>query len=209
LSARTGGLWLSRVTGDRPIPIDTDADLTFAPSWSPDGEWLAYLRVKAGKAQIAKVRPSKGAAASPLADSIPAPTFYNVTSWSPDGKWIAYPGPEGLTIISPDGNTVRVVSKRRPEVFGFSKNGATLYAVFHNSAANGAEWQLASIDVATGAEKVFGSLDLPAAVGRLSGFSMHPDGKRFVFTAGVQPYDLWVLDGFQPMRTWMSRVMGR
>jgi hypothetical protein len=32
---------------------------------------------------------------------------------------------------------------------------------------------------------------------RVSGFSLHPDGKSFVTGIGIARHDIWVLDGFR------------
>ena len=70
----------------------------FAPVWSPDGKWIAYMRRSEIGVAIWKVRPS-GADATRLADGpIIAPGYYNTPyllttvssiAWSPDGSWLA------------------------------------------------------------------------------------------------------------------------
>jgi hypothetical protein len=66
------------------------------------------------------------------------------------------------------------------------------------------------VDVATGAEKILASLDLPASTAAISGFSLHPDGKRFLTSIAKRPYDIWMLEGFQPpSKNWFVRLFGR
>src|SRR5258708_6371229 len=51
-------IWLSSATGSRPFSIDPAADASTAPCWSPDGEWIAYVRIKDAKSQLVKIRAS-------------------------------------------------------------------------------------------------------------------------------------------------------
>ena len=63
---------------------------------------------------------------------------------------------------------------------GFSKDGAQVYGIVRNTTGEGAEWQLYAIDVKTGAEKMLAPLDLPGSTDGVAGFSLHPDGNRFL-----------------------------
>jgi len=63
----------------------------------------------------------------------------------------------------------------------------------------GAQWQLYSVDVKTGADKFLAPIDLPAST----------DGKRVLISIAKWPFDIWMIDiwmmeGFdQPAsRTW-------
>jgi len=64
--------------------------------------------------------------------------------------------------------------------------------------------------VKTGADKMLASLDLPASANGIDGFSLHPDGKRFLTSIAKWPYDIWMLEGFdQPKQvTWLDRCCG-
>jgi hypothetical protein len=31
----------------------------------------------------------------------------------------------------------------------------------------------------------------------VSGFSLHPDGMRFITSVGILPFDIWMLEGFE------------
>ena len=63
---------------------------------------------------------------------------------------------------------------------GFSKDGAQVCGIVRNTTGEGAEWQLYAIDLKTGAEKMLAPLDLPASTDGVAGFSLHPDGNRFL-----------------------------
>jgi WD40 repeat protein len=131
--------------------------------------------------------------------------------WSPAGDGIVYPSAEGMSMISPNGNAVRKLTDRTLLAFAFSRDGAQLYGIVRNTAGEGAQWQLYSIDVKTGAGKMLAPLDLPASTNEISGFSVHPDGKRFLTSIAKWPYDIWMLEGWdQPaQKTWLDRFLRR
>jgi hypothetical protein len=112
---------------------------------------------------------------------------------------------------SPDGNTVRKLTARKLLAFAFSKDGAQVYGVVRNTAGEGAQWQLYSIDVNTGADKMLAPIDLPASTNSIDGFSLHPDGKSFLTSVAKWPYDIWMLEGWdQPaQKTWLDRLLRR
>jgi hypothetical protein len=70
---------------------------------------------------------------------------------------------------------------------GFSKDGAQVYGIVRNTTGEGAEWQLYAIDVKTGAEKMLAPLDLPGSTDGVAGFSLHPDGNRFLTSIAKWP----------------------
>jgi hypothetical protein len=114
-------------------------------------------------------------------------------------------------MISPDGNTVRKLTARNLKVFAFSKDGAQVYGIFRNTTGDGAEWQLYSVEVKTGAEKLLSAVDLPASTADITGFSLHPDGRRFLTSIAKWPFDIWMLEGWdQPgKKTWVDKLLGR
>src|ERR1035438_6563465 len=135
---------------------------------------------------------------------------WQYSSHTDRANWIAYQSPEGISMISPDGNTVRILTGRKLSGFAFSKDGNRSYGIFRNRTGEGAQWQLYSIDVKTGAEKMLAPIDLPASAGNILGFSLHPDGKRFLTSVSKWPFDIWMLEGWdQPQKTWLDRLLRR
>lgn len=39
-------------------------------------------------------------------------------------------------------------------------------------------------------------VELPASAESIAGFSLHPDGKRFLTSIAKWPYDIWILEGW-------------
>jgi hypothetical protein len=93
----------------------------------------------------------------------------------------------------------------------FAWTGSLLYGILQNTTGTGAQWQLYSVDVRTGAEKFLAPIDLPASVANIAGFSIHPDGKRFLTSAGKFPFTVWMLEGFDQGAppNWFARLLRR
>jgi len=207
-----GKLMLSNASGGRTITLDSAAVNGLA-TWSPDSQWVGYIRLEKNEAQLVKIRP--GSAEAPIVlfritivRDLP-PGLYLRMEWSPAGDWIAYPNPKenfGLSLISPDGQKTRRLTSRQFAVFGFSKDGSQVYGLYRNTSPAGAEWQLYSVDVKTGAEKLLGSVDFPPDTESLAGFSLHPDGKRFLTSIAKWPFDIWMLEGFDQHKRWWNRL---
>ena len=125
---------------------------------------------------------------------------------------ILFPSPtakRGLSLISPDGHSIRELTPRHFTIYGFSKDGSQVLGIYRNTNPESAEWQLYSVDVKSSAEKLLGALDLPPATEGIAGFSLHPDGKSFLISIAKWPYDIWMLEGFDQNRSWLDRLLRR
>jgi hypothetical protein len=200
-------IWVSNVAGTRPFPIDPAADGSTMPCWSPDREWIAYVRTRSRKRHLAKVRSSVGADPIVLQDAVSV--YQSPTYWSPTGHWILYQTAAGLSVVSPDGKSPRRVTSRSFMTYGLSKSGEDVIGIVRNTASDGAEWELISVDVKTGVEKKLAALDLPPTVNGVSDFSLHPDGKRFATSVYSVPSAIWMLEGFDQQKSWLDRLLGR
>jgi serine/threonine protein kinase len=203
-------LAIANASGRRPIVLAENVAEN-AHAWSPDGQWVVFLRREGGKEQVVKMKPVAGAAPIVLATGGPAADDYSMIQWSPAGDWIAYRSADGTSMISPDGKTPRILTARILLAFAFSKDGAQVYGVVRNTEGQGALWQLHSIDVKSGADRLLAPLDFPAYTANIAGFSLHPDGKRFLTSIAKWPYDIWMLEGFDAPRpkTWVERLAHR
>jgi Tol biopolymer transport system component len=202
-----GRLMLSNAAGGPQVSIDPEAELSGGASWSPDGRWIAYLRMKQGARQIVKISPGSTTPVILANGTAPIMDYYTTTQWSPSNEWILYPTAEGFSLISPDGKSARTLSSRKFLAYGFSKDGSRVLGMLRNPASESVEWQLFWINVKTGAEQLLAPLDLPGSIDNLAGFSLHPDGKRFLTSMDNWSSDIWMLEGFDQQRTWLDRLL--
>ncbi|HYM10323.1 MAG TPA: protein kinase, partial [Bryobacterales bacterium] len=163
-------LTIANASGGHWTPIADSVEQS-AHTWSPDGQWVAFLRTEGGKQKLFKIKPAAGATPVALVNAAPvaAPrSDYRMIQWSPAGDGIAYQSAEGMSLISPDGTAVRKLTAHNLLAFAFSKDGAQVYGIVRNTTGQGAQWQLYSIDVKTGADKMLAPLDLPAFANEIS-----------------------------------------
>lgn len=203
-------LTIANASGGNWTPI-ADSVLAHAHAWSPDGRWVVFINNAGGKQNLEKIKPAAGATPVALANAVPMAAGYSTIEWSPTGEWILYPSAEGVSMISPDGSVVRRLTAINFQTYAFSKDGKQVYGIYRDTTGQGPQWQLHSIDVKGETDEMIAALDFPVSTSTAIGFSIHPDGKRFLTSIAKWPYDIWMFEGFDPPRpkTWIERLMRR
>jgi Tol biopolymer transport system component/predicted Ser/Thr protein kinase len=97
-----GKLYTMTGEGTNVRTVAESLDVRNAPSWSPDGKWIAVTATEGNGNRIFKV-PADGGSPVRLLDEISANPV-----WSPDGRFILYSGPQvGVMLpvkaVTPDG----------------------------------------------------------------------------------------------------------
>lgn len=101
-SLRTdGGLFIVPASGGSPRQL-TDREFDFWPSWSPDGRMIMFERFLGGQG-LWTVPAAGGTPKRITAEKLDAKN----PAWSPDGRWIAFTSEGHLSVMKPDGGSVR------------------------------------------------------------------------------------------------------
>ena len=115
-------VWVVGLAGGTPVQVAQGV----YPTWSADGEWLAYVVSSKEGPRLGKV--PAGSSALPV---ILGPVGRNSfrPQWSPAGDWMAWSDPVGkLLLVRPDGTqTVELGDARRLNTPGWSRDGSILY----------------------------------------------------------------------------------
>ena len=206
---RTGyRIWISDTAGAGPpvplarIPIgNTYQD---APTWSPDGNWIAYIQGSPGGTwRLVKVR-ARGGDQPQLVSEMVVPL--SRPAWSPDGKWILFDSPEGLAIVSPDGGAPRVLSPDGWFACAWSDDSQTVFGLRESDAVRG-HYMLARLDVASARERVIvpdlGAI--PPAMQPIRGLSPMGGGE-FATSIARPSAGIFALDGVNASRSGWDRV---
>lgn len=198
-SKHVGAIWISSLAGGTPIKVTRSDNFEFAPTWSPDGNWLTFLSSAGGLMKV-----SVGGAEPPVL--LHRDFCRNPAQWSPDGQWIACSlGDGGVLLLSPDGKQTRKVGTRKSWV-AWSADGRQLYAL---SRGEGTKWLLDSIDVSTGTERTISDLGSQYRFsGNNGSFSLTLSNDHTCLAATIMNYqsDIWVLEGFAQPRGWLGHL---
>ena len=185
-------IWISLIAGGPPVPLlpATHEGYQSAPTWSPDGDWIAYTEWKDDQWLLAKVRVGSGEAAGRAA---PRRRAERDATLVPERRLDYVGDSAGFTVVSPDGSADRVLTDQQWLVHAWSPDGTRVLGVFETADLHLA---IVGLDVRTGAPGIPADLGpSPPVNNPLRGFGVTPDGRSIV-TSIVRPRgDLWLLEG--------------
>jgi eukaryotic-like serine/threonine-protein kinase len=192
-------IWISTIVGDPPVRLTRGEINAFerGPTWSPDGNWIAYYSAHNGRYGVIMKARVNGEGEPVVVRS---EGYY--PRWSPKGDWILSRG-SGLFLTSPDGKVDRKISDRIYMLQGWSKDGSLIYGIRSTDTRH---LVLESVDPETFQEKRitdFGPVPASMRYGELNGttafrgYSMSPDGRTFLTSVFRATSDIWMLEGFR------------
>jgi Tol biopolymer transport system component len=199
-------IWITPVAGGPPIQLAPGAETTQDwPSWSADGAWIGYAQVtrSSGIWAVAKMRVGARTPPEVLVSDI---NEFSPIQWAPDGTWIAYDGHSGLSLVSPDGKSTRVLHEQAWMAFAWSADAKHLYGIRQSDDLQ--HLTFTSVDIRSGAERVLGPdfMPLPIALQPVRGIT-RVSPTTFLASIERVASDLWLLEGFQPASTLWDRLV--
>lgn len=202
-------IWLSPATGGTPVRLITPAadrlrPYQDAPTWSPDGEWIAYITNDAGQVRLDKARIGTGEIVELLKD----PIVFTRPAWSPDGKWIACLNEQGLVRVPAEGGEPVLIAPDPILAMAWTPDGRGLIALTESETPG--HFALAEVNAETGHLRVvnpdLGSI--PVANQPIRGFSF-ARGQGWLTSLASARSDIWLLEGFSQPKGWFERFFRR
>jgi serine/threonine protein kinase len=200
-----GAVWVSPVAGGPAVRIAAGS----GPTWSADGEWLAFAENQPAASGLVKVRVTEPRDVQLVYRT---KTPFKAPRWSPDGKWITTELAGGFGVVSPDGTRERVLHRGKPDwglASGWSRDGSSLYLAY----LDGRNRVLSRFDPSTGTEhrlRVLGETSFSylgaACRARLSESA---DRKTLVSSVYSEYHEPWLLTGLSAPRSHWGRVLHR
>ena len=190
-------IWTSSVEGRGLTQLTAAPRYDAYPCWSPDGRWIAFIRLLAEDVDHANIylMPSTGGEARQLTadgDSVAVAAI----AFSPDGKTVAFFSEDAIKAVPVEGGRPRVLQRiGGPSTFrelSWSPDGSRL-AYTENPRVG--KIRVASLSTGRNEEL---STGLPPDM-RYSHVAWSPDGKKIAFVAS-QPErnQFWLISDFLP-----------
>jgi dipeptidyl aminopeptidase/acylaminoacyl peptidase len=197
-------IWYSPVSGGTASPLVPIGQLTFqsAPSWSPDGQWIAFAEWDDPHWRLVKVRVGSQERVELRKDGIPNATPH----WSPKDDWITWETTQGLMLVSPDGTRQQQLPPAQWHAHTWSGNAAEILGIRES---DDRRLSLVALELRpNGRTRVLADLGASPPVNiPVRGLSLSPDGQAVVTSLLRQRGDLWLLKGLQPQeRPFWSRL---
>lgn len=196
-------VWITPVVGGPPIQLAPGEFFHQDwPSWSPDGAWVGYVQSLRGDWSLMKMR----VGARTPAEVVTTDIFpESRVQWAPSGTWIAYSGRSGLSLVSTDGKSRRVLHEETWMAFTWSADSQRIYGI--RASDDSTHMTFTSIDIRSGAEHLLGPdfMPLPVSGQPVRGFTRVSPTTFLASIARVRS-DVWLLEGFQPPPTLWERL---
>jgi Tol biopolymer transport system component len=210
-STRAGSrLWITSTAGGKPFSIGSAEGFDDAPTWSPNGEWIAYVSNSLGP-RMSLLKQQVGSRAAPvvlLKSGIPP--FVTRPQWSPGGDWILSETVDGLTLVGADGGRSRVISDPGWLAYAWDSDGRRIYGLRPTDDQH--HFMFVSVDPQTGVQRVINPNlgTIPQALQPIRGFS-RLRGRGFLTSIARVRSDIYLIEEFRlPATLWqrMRRLVG-
>lgn len=180
-----GNIWLVAPDGQNLRALTSDGKGYHFPTWSPDGQQLAFIGPNEKNEAVLFVSPTATAMLTILFDQPEAAPFY--LYWSPDSQAITFltqePAKMSMRQVAADTpGSGRTLEEGAPFYWVWSPRGDKLLMHVGGSRALSSEAHLSLLDNQAGAERV----ELDLAPGRFQAPFWSADGRYFYYIAADQ-----------------------
>lgn len=184
----------SQGSGGPPVPLlpETHVGYQVAPTWSPDGQWLAFAEWSDTQWKLLKVRigssdPPVVLRTDGVANAAP--------HWSPNGEWITWETEAGFAIVSAkDGSQQRRLGSSAWIVHTWSGDSSAIYGI---KETEDLRLKLLRLSM-SGAEQPLRDLGPSVPVNNpFRGLSLAPGGDRLLTSVARLRGDLWLMERFK------------
>ena len=198
-------IWITSLSGGKPFSIPGEVTYQDAPTWSPTGDWIAYLHGSKGNISLVKWEVG-GRSAPAVLLKTGIPMFVARPQWSPDGGWILLETYDGLSLVP-------AVTPGPPVLIGGSdwfayawdRDGSRIYGL--RPSDDGHSVMLVDLNPKTKAERIINANLAPVTQAQqmIRGFSRLKTG-GFLTSISRPRSDILLLTGFQRPRAWWQRL---
>lgn len=194
-------IFVATLAGGTPVQLPDLKGTNTAPTWSGDGEWIAFALGNPEGWSLAKARVGVRATPVIIRDKI-AP--FTHPTWSPDNRWIACNTPEGMTLIAPDGKSSRVLDEDLWHVFGWAADSASLYGIKQDP-DDLHRFILVALDVRTRRQRIINAnlAPVPPVNAPVKGFT-RMSAKSFATSFVRIRSEMWLIDDFESPRGFLD-----
>jgi Tol biopolymer transport system component len=193
-------VWISPSAGGPAIRIADSKGDQWAPTWSPDGTWIAFVS-QGPPSAIMKARVGGNGIAETVWQ-MDLSVLLATPEWSPRGDWIATASQDGTMLLSPDGKSRRILRKPAFLAATWSRDGSVLYGL--EESGGGQRIIAANIDRPGEREvsRIPDGLTLRAIWYPGRKMSLSPDSRSLAATSIREGGSIWMLDNFETAPWW-------
>lgn len=203
-------VWISTVEGALHTPLlprEYEA-IQGAPTWSSDGQFIAYPEWKDDRWNLMTMRvDGQGQPVTIRTDGVANATPH----WSPDGKWITWETEHGFVLVSPDGSHEQSLTDDNDIwsdtpwlVHAWSADSQQIFGI---KMTDDRRLKLVAVQIATKRTRELRDLGRSPIVNNpVKGFSVSRDGRTFITSMAQLPGDIWMLHGLDyKAKPWWRR----